>query len=411
MSNYLPKGFRDYVFERADALHGAAEQVGSTYAKWGFRRLIPSTMEDADTFALGAGVQLQKQSFRFTDRTGELLALRSDMTLQAARVIGGELNELPPPIRLFYADRSFRNAPDGQGSLRELWQAGAELAGASGPEADAEIIAVSLDAIASLGVKDLLVDIGHAGFVREFLKGISLTQDQAAAVASALERKDERALQDLKNAGTLPEKAWQTAKRLITAFGTGSIQELEDLDLGFAAAAIAELKGIQEVLQTYGVTAKIAFDPGEVRGLDYYTGFFFHIYSAKSRSPLAAGGRYDRLLQVYGRDLPAVGCAIDLAVLVDEVSVRRSTRLHIVNLRNSRSDALALARGLREQGFAVSRDIVRRPWNESLAYAKRMEMDLLVLLESDGSQRVVKVRDGSEQGFSSIESLIQSLKI
>lgn len=393
MANYLPKGFRDYVSARADALRGAADRIGDVFALWGYRRFLPSGVEDAETLAAGADGKLLQESFRFADRTGELLVLRPDMTLQAARVMAGELSGVPAPLRLFYADPVFRNLPEGRGELREIWQAGIELAGAQGPEADAEVIAVALEALAAVGVADAQVDLGHAAFVRNFLTAHELTGQGAADVAAALERKDTRRLDELKSAGVISAEARADALKLVGAFGLDAAA-VDRLGLTFLSAAAAELREIEAVLRAYGLRNRVTVDPGEVRGLEYYTGFFFHVYGAAARRPLAGGGRYDGLVGRYGRELPAVGCAIDLAAAAAGYAPAAPRRVHIVNLRATRDDALQLARALREKGVAVSRDIVKRPWEESQAFAQTAGIDALVVVEADGGYRWIELRAG-----------------
>jgi ATP phosphoribosyltransferase regulatory subunit len=328
--------------------------------------------------------------------------------LQAARVLAGELSASAAPLRLFYVDRVFRNVPEGKGALREIWQAGAELAGVSGAEADAEIIAIALEALAALGVRDMQVDLGHTSFVRDFLSDLKLAPDATARLADALGRKDTRALQDLLAEGVLDEQGWQTAQKLIGAFGLVSAEELRSGG-ATSQAAVESLLGIAGVLKAYGVEAKVTFDAGEVRGLDYYTGFFFHIYAPGVGRPLAAGGRYDGLIGRFGRDLPAVGCAIDLEAAVANVPLRRANRVHIVALQDTRTGALALARRLRDAGNAVSRDIIRRPWEESLEFARQAGMDFVVLLESEGKQRLVEVASGKQREFSSADEVVAAL--
>lgn len=396
MANYLPKGFRDYVSTRADALRGAADRIGGVFELWGYRRFLPSGVEDAETLAAGAGGKLLQESFRFADRTGELLVLRPDMTLQAARVMAGELAGVPAPLRLFYADPVFRNLPEGRGELREIWQAGIELAGAQGPEADAEVVAVALEALAAVGIAGAQVDLGHAAFVRDFLGAHGLKGDAAAAVADALHRKDTRSLDELRAAGAISDEALRDAQKLIGAFGLDA-SAIDQLGLTYLSAAAAELREIVAVLRAYGFANRITVDPGEVRGLEYYTGFFFHVYGEASRGPLAGGGRYDGLVGRYGRDLPAVGCAIDLAAAAAGYAPAASRRVHIVNLRPARDEALQLARALREKGVAVSRDIVKRPWEESQAFAQSAGMDALVVVEADGGYRFIELRAGTTE--------------
>ncbi len=403
--NYLPKGFRDYAYERADALHEASQRVAEVYARWGFRRFVPSLVEDAETFARGADTQLLRQSFRFADRSGEMLALRADMTLQAARVMAGELAAVPPPLRLFYVDRVLRNVEDGRGALREVWQAGAELAGAPGPEADAEIIAVTLEALSALGAADLQVDLGHAGFLKGILARWHLDESASRAVLNAFERKDVRLLDDLRQQGILDDRAHGEARVMAEAFGLESPDAVDALGVELDAKALRELRGIVQVLGEYGVRVRVTFDPGEVGGFAYYSGFFFHVYAPGLRQPLAAGGRYDGLLKDYGRDLPAVGCAIDLAAALPMVASVAPPRIHIVNLRGERGEALRIAQELRALGCAVSRDIVRRPWSESLEFARRTGIRIVLILEADGTMRALEPDGGAELPFAELRDL------
>jgi ATP phosphoribosyltransferase regulatory subunit len=394
MAGYLPKGFRDYLFENADALATAAHRLAEVYERWGYRRFIPSTLEDGDAMGKVAGEALIQQSFRFADRSGGLLSLRPDFTLQAARVIAGELAKEAPPFRLYYADRVFRHAADGQGALREIWQAGLELAGAEGPEADGEIIAVTLEALAALGLENLQVDIGHATFVRELVRDIRLDSQYFGRFITSIQRKDRLGLVELRNLGMLDERALKLGILAIDSFGVTDVAALRTLGLPFDEAAVAELEAMLDILNGYGVKARISLDPGEVRGLDYYTGFFFHVYQPDVRNPVAAGGRYDGLLRNFGRDLPAVGCAVDLAAVLPFVKSQKRERIHIVNLMAAREGAIQVARQLRSRGYAVSRDIVRRPWQESMAYARSAGISLLYKIEADGTHVVLDAVSG-----------------
>lgn len=404
MANYLPKGFRDYLFDRADALAYAVMRVSDVYTRWGYRRFIPSSVEDAATFGHAAGEDLLRQSFRFADRTGELLVLRSDFTLQSARAIAGELHDVPPPIRLAYADRVYRHVQDGRGAVREAWQAGVELAGAEGPEADAEIVAVTLEALGCLGLSELRLDFGHAGFIREFLRLLP-TEVQGDA-ASALQRKDARALLDLRRAGRLNEEAYTASCALLESFG-GTVPSDSQGILPAATEAVEQLQAISRVLSAYGIEVETTYDPGEVRGLDYYTGFFFHIYHPGISLPVAAGGRYDGLLCQYGRDLPAVGSAIDLTALASRLTASRASRIHIVNFRDSREAALGFAKALRSEGYDVSRDIVKRPLPQSVAFAQAMGIQSVLVLHPGARVELVRLAD--DERADSLERLVQRL--
>ncbi len=408
MGEYLPKGFRDYLFDRADTLERVQNTVGEVFRRWGYRRLVPSAVEDEETLRQGAGEALRRESFRFADRSGEIMALRPDLTLQSARVIAGELAAYPPPIRLFYSERVFRNRAEHTGELREVWQAGAELAGVEGPEADAEIIAVGLEALLQAGYDEtqLQVDLGHAGFVNGVFAALQLDTAASASVAAVLKRKDERAMRDLRDAGVVSDDAFRVLSKMLGAFGLRSMNELLALNLPGTEEAAADLQGIATVFSAYGITAEITLDPGDVGGLDYYTGFFFHIYHKELARPLAMGGRYDNLIGQYGRALPAVGCALDIGLVAESVTGQPSRQVHIVNYRSDRGAALELARVLRNAGIAASRDIVRRSESESLAFADANGIDSVVFVDQDG---IRLTRLGKQSAFKDVTELVKAL--
>src|SRR5215471_2625344 len=161
----LPLGMRDYLPAQAGERRGVAEACLQVFERWGYRRLITPLFEYADVLARGS----DSAAIRFVEpQSGEVVALRPDITPQIARLAATRLASEPAPLRLCYEGSVLRLRPQ-----RELIQAGVELLGAPQPEGDAEVIALAAETVAAAGLPDLVVDIGHMGFLRSALAGAS----------------------------------------------------------------------------------------------------------------------------------------------------------------------------------------------------------------------------------------------
>ena len=140
----LPHGVSDLFFEQAAAKTALERLLESTFECWGYSRVIPPTFGYYETFATEASPQLQEEMYRFFDREGHVLALRPDMTVPTARLVGTRLYDQTLPFRFYYIGSVFRYEEPQAGRQREFTQAGVELIGASTPEADAEVLAVAV---------------------------------------------------------------------------------------------------------------------------------------------------------------------------------------------------------------------------------------------------------------------------
>ena len=129
----LPEGVRDLLFADAAAIRGMASALRAVWRTWGYHEIILPTFEYAATLATDVGVEIDAEMYRFLDRQGRTLALRPDMTIPTARVIGTRLYDQAMPIRASYIGSVFRYEPPRAGRQHEFIQAGVELIGAPGP--------------------------------------------------------------------------------------------------------------------------------------------------------------------------------------------------------------------------------------------------------------------------------------
>jgi ATP phosphoribosyltransferase regulatory subunit len=318
----LPEGVRDLLFADAAAVRGMAAALRALWGTWSYRELILPTFEYADTLATDVGAQIDAELYRFFDRQGRTLALRPDMTLPTARVVGTRLYDQPMPLRLCYVGSVFRYERPRAGRQHEFIQAGIELIGAPGHAADAEAIALAVASLRALGLPEFRITIGHVGFFHGLSAALALPDRLAGWLRLAVDRRSEAELADLLGqAGTVAATARRALLQLPRLTGPADVlKEAEELCLnGAMASAVADLQSLSGLLEAYGVAGAVNYDLAEVRDLDYYTGITFEGFAPGLGVSLISGGRYDELIGHFGPGQPAVGWALTL----DQVLVAR----------------------------------------------------------------------------------------
>ncbi len=311
----LPEGVRDLLFADTAAFRGVEDSLHDTWSAWGYREIRLPMFEYAGTLATDVGATVDAEMYRFFDRHGRTLALRPDMTIPTARVVGTRLYAQPMPLRLAYIGSVFRYEPPRAGRQHEFTQAGVELIGASGAAADAESIALAVAALKAVGLPQFRITIGHVGFFRGLLNALALPERLAVRVREAVDRKAEAELAILlREAPGLPplaRNALLTLPRLTN--GSSVLADAEAICLNTAMMqALSDLRAVAELLDAYGVADTVSYDLAEVRDLDYYTGITFEGFAPGLGAQLVSGGRYDELIGHFGPPLPAVGWALTL---------------------------------------------------------------------------------------------------
>lgn len=320
----LPEGVRDLLFADTAAFRQMQAALQAIWSTWGYREISLPTFEYADTLATDVGARLDAELYRFFDRHGRTLALRPDMTIPTARVVGTRLYDQPMPLRLAYVGSVFRYEPPRAGRQHEFVQAGVELIGAPGAIADAEAVALAAAALQAVGLTDFRITLGHVGFFRGLLAGLALPERLTTRLRDAVARKAEAELAGvLAEAPGLPPVARQAILTLPRL--TGDISVLTGAEAVCLntpmMAALTDLRSVAGLLAAYGVASRVTYDLAEVRDLGYYTGITFEGFAPGLGFGLIAGGRYDALIGHFGPSFPAVGWALtlDRALLAREL--------------------------------------------------------------------------------------------
>jgi len=315
---------RDFAPAAAASRRRIAETLLGVFERWGFARVITPAFEYEDVLALGWGGAGRAAAIRFVEpNSGQVVALRPDITPQIARLIATRYRDEPGAIRFCYEGTVVRLERGARGQ-RELIQAGVELAGVAEPHGDAEVIALGAEALEAAGLGAPTIDLGHLGLAREVLDSIDLPDGAREEARLAIGKRDGASLESLLRGARGSKAAAAFAALLPALSGPPSI--LGDARKRAPTAgikrALDDLQAIVDAVTARGIGARLHVDLGEVRGFDYYTGVRVQGFVAGAPDAVLAGGRYDDLLGRYGRPSPAVGFAIDVEAAAGALDVR-----------------------------------------------------------------------------------------
>jgi len=282
--------------------------------RWGYCHVITPLVESMDVLDLGLGAEQRRRLFKFTDMRGDVVALVGERTVPVARLVAGKLRAAALPLRLCYAGPVLSTDEGRFEHRRETYQVGAELIGASGPVADAEVIALAARCMEATGIRRYQIDVGHAEFFHGIMDAVKLPDEVKAAMREALVARDFVTLEALLEDTPLESAEHELLLRFPALRGG---PEILDAAGGLvrnrrSEQALAELAQVRELLVAHGIGDVVNLDLGAIRDFDYYTGVIFEGYGPDFGRPVAQGGRYDSLLEKFGRPAPATGFMIQL---------------------------------------------------------------------------------------------------
>ena len=397
----LPKGAKIYLPDEAAEKRCVEERLLGVFRRWGYREIVTPAYEYFDVLSQGTDHDLQERMFKMVDReSGRLLALRADITPQIARIVATRMRDDAKPLRLAYVTNVFRYDEPHVGRYREFYQAGVELVGLPHPEADAEMIAMTVEGLQALGLERFQIDVGQADFFRGILEDLEVDEATARELRLALGRKDQSSLERLVAELGAPGAVTELLLALPGLYGRGDVLERAErlVKNPRTEAALTNLAEVYRLLRAYGLAEAVLLDLGEVRGFDYYSGVHFEAYVSGLGAALVGGGRYDDMLGRFGYECPATGFAFEVGrALLAMASQGVSAGLpgpdfFIIDFTAEKTRALSLSRRFRDLGGSVARDIIGRPLAESLAYARQERARWALVIGGPDSQDVESVR-------------------
>ncbi len=405
---HTPEGVRDiYNLECATKLT-LQRNLHHVLERYGFRDIQTPSFEFFDIFSQERGTVASKDMYKFFDRDGNTLVLRPDITPSIARCAAKYYKEENLPIRLGYMGNTFINNTSYQGKLKEVTQLGAELINDDSIEADAEMLALTIDLLLQSGLKEFQLEIGDADFFRALVDEAGFEEEEEVIkLRELIQKKNMFGVEEIIMKKDMSREQKEVFLKLSELFGTlDTLSLAKELTANPRAnKAIHRLEKLYEILREYGYEKYVSFDLGMLSKYNYYTGIIFNAYTYGTGDAVATGGRYDNLIGQFGKEAPAIG----LVIVIDQLMLALSRQkllpepiaadTLIIYKIEYRKKAIALANHFRKNEINTILQKSKGDFDteDIFNYAKRMNMGGILYLDNDSDIKVQNIADGTIQ--------------
>jgi len=402
---HAPDGVRDYMPIDFAEKAAVERKIEDTFTSYGYARVSSPMFEYADVFDEKGSVT-QSAIYKFIDRDGSVLALRSDMTPQIARMVTTLCRPEDVPFRYSYVENAFRYNESYQGKLKEFTQAGVELIGVNSDEASAEIISLAVNSLLAVGLHDFRIDVGQVQFFQGVLEEGGFDEETCKHMRAAIIARDYVTVEKAAMAVNVPENVRTILSELPLLIGGAAVlQKARSLTTNATAlSALANLESIFAILCDCGLEQYIAFDLSMVGHLDYYTGIIFRGYAYGTGSSVIDGGRYDQLMHHFGADYPSVGFGLKVGVLLEALSAVKTNEESylpadtlLAYAAEGRAAAMNAASALRAQGVKIENSLLSGGCAIHEAYARRRKLKGILYFEDEDIVRMLDLTDNTER--------------
>ncbi len=358
---HTPEGVRDiygYEYKRKLAIQ---KLIRVSIASYGYEAIQTPTFEYFDVFSKEVGTTPSKDLYKLIDKDGQTLVLRPDFTPSIARCAAKYFMEEVKPLRFTYEGNTFVNVSHLQGKLKETTQMGAELLLDDSVEADAELLAMVVDALKATGLSKFQISVGHMDYFKGLCEEAGLSLEAESSIREAISNKNMFAARDILDTLDIQTGAREALLEVADLFGS-----LQDLSYAKSLAnnprsikAIERLEALKQLLDCYDIAQYVSFDLGMLSQYHYYTGIVFKAFTYGIGDAIVKGGRYDHLLEFFGKAAPAVGFMVivdDILEALDHQDISIAVEDSAVTIpytAETFKDALVKAKKLREEGKAV----------------------------------------------------------
>ncbi|MGA2237948.1 MAG: histidine--tRNA ligase [Candidatus Bathyarchaeia archaeon] len=386
----LPRGIRDIEPDEMAKRNWVYERIREMFRRYAFQEMEPATLEELRTLEAKSGPAIKDEIYWFNDKAGRSIGLRFDLTVGMARMVAGR-SDLPEPIKLACIGGNWRYDEPQFGRYRYFTQWDAEIFGSDDPTADAEAVALSMDILSNVGLKEFEVRISNRKVIQGFVESLGLkSQEKIEAVFRTVDKSRkisaEAVKTELLSAG-LESNVTDSLIEFISiqdkpASVLEKISEVqtrsEEAKLGYRQLVL-----LADALQGLGKLDRCLFDMSVVRGIGYYDGIVFEAFDkgGEEVGAVLGGGRYDRLCGVYGkRSIPATGVAggIErLLISLEKAGVlpkhKEVGTVFVAAVNDEvRQHTLSIAATLRDARIPSDVDVKRKSLARQLEYANSL---------------------------------------
>jgi histidyl-tRNA synthetase len=387
------------------------DKVRKVFELCGFDPVETPAFEEWQLLAAksGGGEAIREEVYYFKDKSDRELGLRFDLTVPTARVIANNPS-LPKPFKRYQIGNVWRYDRPGAGRYREFTQADVDIFACSSIEADTEIIFVAATCLSELGFNDFVVRVNSRKLIEELILEIGIEQEDIITVFRIIDKLDKIGEAGVKEELIQKGLGSTQINRILSIITSESdkIQTSSD-------SALEEMEKLQQMLKMLdgcGYKDNVKIDLSLVRGLEYYTGIVFEVIIKDAKSSIAGGGRYDKLIELYGGNpTPAVGISLGIERIVELMKERDMfndkktyTKIFVISIGKElkvQRQAMRIVSTLRSNGIATDYDIMSRNLSKQLDYAANKGISYVIFVgEKELEKNVIKLRNmqsGDEQ--------------
>jgi len=423
-----PRGTRDFLPEEMIRRNRVLETVKRVFESYGYDPLGTPAFESWEMLKLKSGEDVINEIYYFKDKSDRELGLRFEMTASMARVVASK-RDLQLPFKRYAIGPCWRYERPEPGRFREFYQADVDIVGSSDPMSDAEVLAVAVDCLKALDFNDFRIRLGDRRILEALIEVVGIPGEKSLDVFRALDKLDKigeeevikalgalgvdketsRRLLELTSLKGPPRETLNAVKNLL--FGREGYQTLCD-----------SLSGIVEYAELYGFSQYLTVDLSLARGLDYYTGPVFEVgLAGENVGTVAGGGRYDRLIELYGgRPTPATGISLGIERIMTLLErrgffepINTVTQVFVASTAALRKEAISVARRLRGAGLSADMDLMGRSLANQLEYVDKKGISLAVIVgEKELREGCVALRDmrQKKQVNVKLEDLVKEIR-
>ena len=345
----IPGGMRDLLADECLAKENLREKISAVYASYGYRPVETPLIEFYSTYQNTFTSLKEETLYKFVDESGQILTLRTDMTLPIARVCVSRFSPDEVPLRFSYSSSVYKVRQSFAGKRNVVTDCGVELIGLDS-RCDLEVLCCALDVMAALGDYEYTLEIGSSDFFRTAIRAAGLSSENAAVLADLVDRKEMPALKAFVSGLNLTAEQADFFANLPLLCGRNALEKAMDVSFsGELKMEVESLISLRATLNELGYEGRVTFDLGKVPHLDYYTGIIFEGYVQGIGTSVLSGGRYDSLLKKLGRDMPAIGFGVKLDYLLETAEKPAFSPWKLYYPENRQAEAMVKARELRKE--------------------------------------------------------------
>ena len=426
MELQLPRGTRDFPPAEAILRDEVTQTMAAVFQRYGFNPLETPVLERWEILSAkyAGGEEILKETYKLTDQGGRELGLRYDLTTPLARFIGMNPN-VKRPFKRYHIGPVYRDGPIKHGRYREFYQCDVDTVGVQSPIADAELIWIALDVFEELGF-DVEVRVSHRELLKDLARAVDVPEPLTDTGILSIDKLEKIGPDGVRK--ELIEKGFtdeQAARWLDAMDVQGTNAEILNA-LELTVPDNAAHQEISEMLSLLPDDGRVRLLPSLARGLGYYTGAIFEVFSHDPPfdGAVAAGGRWDEMISEFldtDQPYPASGISFGLEPITELIKAQREVSetqresvvdVYVVPIR-LQQEGLEITQKLRRAGLNADLDLVGRGVSDNLKYAHAYGLPHVVIVgpkELEANKVTLRDMHTGDEQLLSLDEAIQRLQ-